>query len=243
MRSFAKGTTAAGQMAEIRGSAVSALAAIRAIGDPAESFSQLSQLAETLAEVSDWVTHWRDWQAASMYDSGQVQSYNQLAEVMGGSKTRAVQRVEAGREKGNPVKDPGTTPEPNVVAVAVIIEPSIGKVLTEHRTDLAPEWTFAGGEIEKGESPVEAIQRRVPVETGLAVVTDYLIGSELSARTGRFLRYMLCHLAEPDRYGEATADLDPDADRIRWMTPAELDVAMPDMHKGVRSLIRRKLGS
>ena len=85
--------------------------------------------------------------------------------------------------------------------------------------------------------------RRVPVEIGLQIVIDHMIGSELSERTGRFLRFMLCHLADPARASEATADLDPDADAIKWMTPAELDEAMPDMNRGVRATIRRELGS
>jgi 8-oxo-dGTP pyrophosphatase MutT (NUDIX family) len=238
---FVKGTTVDGQIAAISQDVAVALAASRAIGTPAESFSQQKKLADALTRLAAEVADAQDWLAASIYDSGQARSLAELAELLGISKTRADQRVTAGRKKGNPVKDPGTDPEPNVVAVAVIVHPGIGRVLTEHRTDLAPEVTFAGGEIEKGESPVDALLRRVPVETGLLIVPGYLIGGGVSQRTGRFLRYMLCHLADPDRYADATAELDPDADQVQWMTLAELDAAMPDMDPAVRAVIVREL--
>jgi 8-oxo-dGTP pyrophosphatase MutT (NUDIX family) len=230
-------------MAQIQADTAIALAAVRAIGTSGEAFSHYSQLSVFLRQLSDQVSEYRGWLAAQLFDSGQVRSLSHLAELLSVSKSRAAQLVEAGRKRGNPVMDPGTDPEPNVVAVAVIIEPSIGKVLTEHRTDMAPEWTFAGGEIEKGESPVDALQRRVPVETGLEITTGHIIAAGVSERTGRFLRYVVCHLAEPGRAGDATAELDPDADHVQWMTPAELDAAMPDMHPAVRAVIRAELGS
>lgn len=235
-------------MARIQADTAIALSAVRAIGTSGEAFSHYSQLAGFLRELSEQVSGYRGWLAAQLLDSGQVRSLSHLAELLSEpgrpiGKSRAAQLVDAGRKRGNPVMDPGTDPEPNVVAVAVIIEPGIGRVLTEHRTDLAPEWTFAGGEIEKGESPVDALQRRVPVETGLEITTGHIIAAGLSERTGRFLRYLVCHLADPLRAGEATAELDPDADAIRWMTPGELDQAMPDMHPAVRAAIRQELGS
>ena len=242
MRSFVKGTTVDSELDEISAEVAVTLAAIRAIGSPADSFSQLSRLADFLRQRADDVADAQDWLAASIYDSGQVGSLAELAELLHISKTRADQRVKAGRRKGNPVKDPGTDPEPRVVAVAVIIVPWLG-VLTEHRHDLAPEVTFAGGEIEDGESPAEAIQRRVPVEIGLAIETDHLIAAGVSERTGRFLRYMLCHLTQPERAMDATASLDPDADAVEWMRLPELDKAMPDMNPAVRAVIERELGS
>jgi len=242
MRSFVKGTTVDGQLAAISHEVAVTLAAIRAIGSPAEAFSQLSRVAGSLRQLADDVADAQDWLAATIYDSGQAGSLAELGRLLHISKTRADQRVSAGRLKGNPVKDPGTDPEPNVVAVAVIIVPWLG-VLTEHRTDLAPEITFAGGEIEKGESPADALQRRVPVEIGLEIETDYLIAAGVSERTGRFLRYMLCHLAHPEHAMEATAQLDPDADAVKWMKLPELDKAMPDMHPAVRAVIARELGT
>jgi 8-oxo-dGTP pyrophosphatase MutT (NUDIX family) len=243
VRAYVKGQTAASEAREIMDHTVSALAAIRAIGSAADAFAALTRLSGTIGQMAGTVADYRAWLAAEMLDSGQARSLKDVADQLGISKSRAQQLVDAGRKRGNPVIDPGTTPEPPVVAVAVIVEPAIGRVLTEHRKDLAPEWTFAGGEIERGESPADAIQRRVPVEIGLPVVIETMIDSEASARTGRFLRYMLCRLAEPARWDEATAALDPDADAIAWMTPAELDDVMPDMQRAVRALIRRELGS
>jgi 8-oxo-dGTP diphosphatase len=243
VRGYAKGTTAAGELAKLRDAAVSALAAIRATGDPATAFSQLSAMGVTVAEMAEWVTSWQDWMAASMYDSGQVRSFAQLAEIMGVSKTRVVQRVEAGRLKGNPVKDPGTSPEPPVVVAAIIIHPELG-VLTVHRVDGVPPYSFPAAEIAPGESPAAALIRRVPQETGLDVDPEYLIDGRLHPRSGHFMRYMLVHLTDPEGARDAASQPgDPDSDRVEWLSAAQTRELMADMFRPVRELIDRELAS
>jgi 8-oxo-dGTP diphosphatase len=243
VRGYVKGTTAAGELAKLRDAAVSALAAIRATGDPATVFSQLSAMGATVAEVAEWITSCQDWMAASMYDSHQVSSYNQLAEIMGVSKTRVVQRVEAGRMKGNPVKDPGTSPEPPVVVAAIIIHPGLG-VLTVHRVDGVPPYSFPAAEIAPGESPAAALIRRVPQETGLDVDPEYLIDGRLHPRSGHFMRYMLARLRYPERASEAASQPDdPDSDRVQWMSAEDTRREMADMFRPVRELIDRELAS
>lgn len=245
MRGYIKGSTAAGELAKLKDSAIQALADIRATADPAAAFAQLAGMADLLGEIGDWVTAWQDWQAASMYDSGQVRSYAQLADLMGVSKTRVVQRVEAGRARGNPVKDPGTTPEPPVVVAAIIIDPERG-VLVTHRVDGVPEYGFPAAEIMPGESPAAALIRRVPAETGLDVDPEYIIGSREHPRTGHFMRYMLVRLRYPEQAGQAASQPgDPDSDRVEWASAAftrSPESGMADMFRPVRELIDRELG-
>lgn len=249
VRGHVKGKTAEAELARFRDAAITALAAIRATGDPATAFRQFAAMAETTAEVAEWITHWQDWMAASMYDSGQVRSLTQLAELMGVSKTRVHQRVEAGRLKGNPVRDPGTSPEQLPVVAAIIIEPDAG-VLAVHRVDAAPPWSFPAAEVEwledehRLESPSAALIRRVPQETGLEIETDYVIGERIHPRTGRLMRYMLAHLTDPTKAAQAAhQEADPDADRVQWLTAPETRELMPDMFLPVRELIDRELAS
>jgi 8-oxo-dGTP diphosphatase len=222
--------------------AIAALADIRATADPAAAFAQLAGMSAELEEISNWVTGWQDWMAASMYDSGQVRSYAQLADLMGVSKTRVVQRVEAGRMKGNPVKDPGTSPEPPVVVAAIIIQPGLG-VLTVHRVDGVPPYSFPAAEIQPGESPAAALIRRIPQEIGLEISPQHLIDGRLHPRSGHFMRYMLAHLADPSQAEQAASpDTDPDSDAVAWLSIEQTREFMADMFRPVRELIDRELG-
>lgn len=241
MRGYVKGSTIDAELAAMVDHAVAALADIRATADPAAAFAQLANMAAQADEIRDWVTEYQDWMAASMYDSGQARSYTHLAELMGVSRTRVVQRVEAGRLKGNPVKDPGTSPEPPVVVAAIIIHPDLG-VLTVHRVDGVPPYSFPAAEIMLGESPAAALVRRIPQEIGLEVDPQYLIDGRLHPRSGHFMRYMLVHLADPDQAAQAASQPDdPDSDRVAWLSAAQTRELMADMFRPVRELIDREL--
>lgn len=234
MRGYEKGTTVAGEIEQIELAVVRAMAAVRASATPAEAFGQLAVLADALRMRADQVAEARAWLASSMYDSGQVSSLSQLAAELGISKSRADQLVRAGRRKGNPVTDPGRDPLPLPIALAIIIHD--GKILVEHRIDGIPPWTFPAAEIRPGESPAAAIERRVPVETGLMVDASTVIGSRLHPRTGIHCTYMTAVLRLP----EAPSPIVPandDHDEVRWVTPDELAGAMPDMYQPVREIV------
>jgi 8-oxo-dGTP diphosphatase len=233
-----KGTTAAGEVALIMEHTATALAAVRATGTSADAFRQLTQLAGTFGQLGKTVADYRAWLAADLLDSGQCRSLAQVAAELHISKSRAQQLVDAGRKRGNPVADPGTSPELPVVAVAIVIHPDGSGVLMEHRRDEAPPWTFPAAEILPGESPAQALMRRVPGETGTQIGTDYVIGARVHPRTGRIMRYLACHLADPGTADAASAQADdPDADRVEWVSKAQLAERAPDLFGPVARLL------
>jgi ADP-ribose pyrophosphatase YjhB (NUDIX family) len=65
-------------------------------------------------------------------------------------------------------------------ASAVIVNDK-GKILLQQRKDNSL-WALPGGKLEIGESITEAIIREVKEETGLDVVTEYIIGIYTSPR-------------------------------------------------------------
>lgn len=218
----------------------SALAAVRAVGTSADAFAALTELAGTFSQIGRTVADYRAWLAADMLDSGQARSLSQLAEQLGISKSWAQQLVDKGRKRGNPMADPGTAQEPSVVAVAIITHPDRPAVLMEHRRDEAPPWTFPAAEIQPGESPADALVRRVPEETGLTVRARYVIGARMHPRTGHFLRYLACDLELPETADTASAQADDqDADRVEWLTPEEVAEVAPDIYPPVRLLIEQ----
>ena len=89
-----------------------------------------------------------------------------------------------------------------------------------------------------GESPAEALIRRVPEETGLAIGVDHVIGARLHPRTGHFLRYLACFLALPQAASTASAQPgDPDADGVEWIPVDQVLELAPDLYPPVRLLI------
>ncbi len=117
--------------------------------------------------------------------------------------------------------------------VAAVIASSLG-VLAVRRADGLPPWAFPGGEIEPGESPLQAAVREVREETGYKVRADRILGSRLHPATGRDVIYVAavlgCHtdaaVAAPGEVVEA-----------RWLTSAEAARLMPDMHEPVRTYL------
>jgi 8-oxo-dGTP diphosphatase len=108
--------------------------------------------------------------------------------------------------------------------------------------DGVPPFSFPAAEILPGESPAQALIRRVPQETGLFVDPQYLIDGRLHPRSGHFMRYMLVHLRYPERAGEAASQAeDPDSDRVAWLSAEDTRREMPDMFRPVRELIEREL--
>ncbi len=231
------------QLPVIRQDVAVALAAARAKGWTADAFRQLTELADALARLSADIAEARGWLTAQLIDSGQCGSYADAASYLGISKTRAAQLAAAGRRKGDPVTDSGRTPEPPVVAAAIIVIPGRG-VLMEHRPDGAPPFTFPAAEIRPGESPAVALERRVPQETGVAIVAGHVIGRRTHPRTGHHMVYMAAGLADPDQADHvASQPGDPDADEVRWVQLAELAQIAPDIYRPAWELIEQTLGS
>src|ERR1035438_7680377 len=163
MGGFVKGTTTTRELRAIAAAVHRAVTAIKASPDPEQAFREASELGEMSRRIESAAGDVRAYLAARLVEDGQL-SRSQLAGMLGISKSRAAQLVTAGQEKGEPMTDPGTDPEPPVVALGIITS-DLG-VLIERRHDGIPPWTFAGGEVFPGESPAAAVLRRVEEETG-----------------------------------------------------------------------------
>ena len=124
------------------------------------------------------------------------------------------------QRKGNPVMDPGTLPELAPVAVGIVTTDK--GVLIAHRRDERPPWTFPGGEIQPGESPADALRRRIPQETGVEIKVLTVLGRRVHPRTNRLMVYLACQAADDatePQIGEAAVDDHLDASVEYGMRP------------------------
>ncbi len=117
---------------------------------------------------------------------------------------------------------PATTPEPQPV-VAAIVTSHLG-VLVGRRNDGKPPWTFIAGEIEPGESQVDAAVREVKEETGLRVrAGQQEIGRRVHPSNGRTMIYLACtptegtdvYVGDPEELAE-----------VRWASLADIGELM-----------------
>lgn len=131
--------------------------------------------------------------------------------------------------------DPATRPEHQPV-VAAIVTSHLG-VLAGRRNDGRPPWTFIAGEIEPGESQVDAAVREVKEETGLEVrAGHHEIGRRVHPKTGRTMVYLACTpVAGTDVF---VGDEDELAE-VRWLSLAEADELLPGMFGPVREHLGR----
>jgi 8-oxo-dGTP pyrophosphatase MutT (NUDIX family) len=136
-------------------------------------------------------------------------------------------------EQEQPV--PASTPEHQPV-VAAIVTSHLG-VLAGRRNDGKPPWTFIAGEIEPGESQVDAAVREVKEETGLLVrAGHHEIGRRVHPKTGRTMIYLACTPVE----GTDVFVGDPiELAEVRWFSLAEVDTLMPGVFEPVREHLGR----
>lgn len=128
---------------------------------------------------------------------------------------------------GEPVPEPATAPEHQPV-VAAIVTSHLG-ALVGKRNDGRPPWTFIAGEVEPGESQVDAAVREVKEEAGLRVRGGHHeIGRRVHPKTGRTMIYLACvptdgtdvHVGDPEELAE-----------VRWVGSLdELFTLMPREH-------------
>lgn len=116
-------------------------------------------------------------------------------------------------------REAATKPERQPV-VAAIVTSHLG-VLVGRRHDGKPLWTFIAGEIEPGESQVDAAVREVKEETGLDVRAGHQeIGRRVHPKTQRTLIYLACTPIE----GTDVIVGDPDElAEVRWFNLADVD--------------------
>jgi ADP-ribose pyrophosphatase YjhB (NUDIX family) len=236
MGGFVKGTTTTRELRTIAAAVHRAVTAIKACPDPEQAFREASELGTMSKEIATTAADIRAYLAARIVEDGQL-SRRQLGVMLHMSKTRADQLVKAGQEKGEPMTDPGTDPEPPVVALGIITS-DLG-VLIARRHDKIPPYTFPGGELRPGESPAAAVLRKVPQETGASITGTEVIGRRIHPKTGRVMVYVAASLT-----GSPT-DIqlgDPDdLAEVVWASLEETDTLMPDMYKPVHAYLKEKL--
>lgn len=131
--------------------------------------------------------------------------------------------------------EPATTPEPQPV-VAAIVTSHLG-VLAGRRNDGKPPWTFIAGEIEPGESMVDAAIREVKEETGLLVRAGHQeIGRRVHPKTGRTMIYLAC---SPTHGTHVFVGDEDELAEVRWLSLAEVDTLMPGVFEPVREHLGR----
>lgn len=226
MTGYRKGTTPEGQLERLEEAFALACAAIQASPDAAQAWAAVEALRAKILELQSETAAFRGWLAAYLQDQYKLTTA-ELAAFLGVSRPRASQIMKAARERGNPVTDPTSLPEPQNVVLAIVTSGS--SVVVAERRDKVPPFTFPGGEINPGESLHDAASRRVLDETGLRVTKTELIGRRLHPRTARLMSYV---------WAQAEGDLKPgdpeDLADVRWMPIAETREKMPDMYEPVR---------
>ena len=227
---YVKGITPEGEMTHIREAFAQATAAIYAWPDAAEARDAADALQNLIADLRKQAAEFRGYLAAYLMDVHGL-TVTELAAFLGVSRPRASQMISAAREKGNPVTEPLTLPEPPHIALAIIT--SDEGVLVARRNDGIPPWTFLGGEMRPGEAPADALRRKVQHESGLQVKSARFIGRRIHPKTSRVMVYGHVevdpgepHLGDPDDLAE-----------VRWVSIDETRDLMPDMYGPVRQYL------
>jgi 8-oxo-dGTP diphosphatase len=230
MVGYTKGTTPGGEARKMQEAFARAAAAIQAWPDPAEAFRAASELRILARQLEGEAGGLRASIAAMWVDRYGL-SIGQAAKYLGTSRSRAAELVTIGRRKGNPVSDPGTEPQQPAIALAIVAGPD--GILLERRNDGIPPWTFPGGEVLEGESPADAIIRRVPQETGLQVRYVRYLGQRIHPRTARLMNYLAAEVTG----GELALGDPGDLAEVKWASIPETLGLMPDIFPSVRAYL------
>lgn len=78
-------------------------------------------------------------------------------------------------------------------------------------------WVFPGGEIKKGETPVESIEREFYEETGYRVKAKETIDKRNHPAFPVFVHYIACELADTERDDVMESGIA----EMKWVSPAE----------------------
>ncbi len=117
---------------------------------------------------------------------------------------------------------PDGTERPAIAAAVIVTD---GRVLMVRRRakEGTLSWQFPAGQIEPGETPVEAAVREAEEETGLTVRPTGELGSRVHPATGRTMHYVACDEVSGDAY---VAD-DEELAEVAWCDRATLTAYVP----------------
>lgn len=152
---------------------------------------------------------------------------------------RRMTRHRSHAEEYEHVPEEATKPErPPVVAAIVTCERG---VLIGKRNDGKPPWTFIAGEVEPGESLVDAAIREVKEETGLRVVAaEREIARRVHPKTGRTMIYLAC---SPTGNTEVFVGDTEELAEVRWVTLAEAEELLPGLFEPVHRYLVEQFAS
>lgn len=108
-----------------------------------------------------------------------------------------------------------------------------GRVLLVHQAYGFKAWGLPGGELEVGETPVDAVTREVREETGYDVRVDGLVA--MYGRRQHIGVYFACSVVG----GEPRRDFDTEVAAIDWFAPDEL----PERCSPVVGMVRNDVGA
>lgn len=117
---------------------------------------------------------------------------------------------------------PAVDERPAIAAAVIVNE---GRFLLVRRSlpegDLS--WQFPAGEVEEGESGVDAAVRETAEEAGLVVAAKALLGERVHPATGRTMIYVACEVVD----GEAYAASLEEVSAIVWCRLEEIPAYVP----------------
>jgi 8-oxo-dGTP diphosphatase len=231
---YRKGTDPHAEMARVRDAFSEARAAIWASYDIPAAWAKATELVELIRDMQSDAARLRAQVAYSLMVNRAL-TVRQLAQALSISDARAGQLAALGREEGITMTEPADRMELPAVALAIVTGPR--GVLIEERRDGIPPVTFPGGEILSGETPADAVSRRVPEETGIPVIPTVVIGRRIHPKTGRLIIYVQ---ASPARDAEPELLDTEDLSAVRWAPVDEVLRLAPDIFGPVRDYLTGK---
>lgn len=105
-------------------------------------------------------------------------------------------------------------PPTHVIAVCGLIRQKDGKILMNLNPNRG--WEIPGGQVEAGETLVQALQREIREETGVEAAVGSLVGIYNNLRVSLLVFTFLCEY----RSGQPTTS--EEALQIEWVDPAEV---------------------
>lgn len=195
---------------------------------------RLVSTAKAAAAIGvDRVTLWR-WYKAGEVQATAVTPSDHLRWDIDDLCAQLARRHRSNQEEP-PVPEPASNPEHPAV-VAAIVTSHLG-VLAGRRNDGRPPWTFIAGEIEPGESQLDAAVREVKEETGLEVrAGHHEIGRRVHPKTKRTMIYLAC---SPTHGTDVFVGDEEELAEVRWLSLAEVDELMPGVFEPVREHLGR----
>lgn len=131
------------------------------------------------------------------------------------------------------------TARPSIAAAIITLN---GRVLMVRRrvSEGSLSWQFPAGEVEPGESGIEAAAREAHEETGVTVHGGTLLGERVHPKTGRKMIYA----AFTQVTGEARVVDDEELDSLAWVASDELTEYVPyGLFEPVQEHLNRTLQS